>query len=881
VWVERLQITGFKRLSGTFDFDPRLTVVVGPNEAGKSSIGEAFVRSLWGFERGERRRREAGSPWERCRPWDGGGWRIVASLVDHDGRRLRAEWDFGEHEVRLLDAVTGEDLSEQVAAKRGDVKLGTFLTGVSFGDFREVCLFDQHTLAEVQGSDSLVNAMQRAVETIDSDVGLASADGPLRDFLNTQIGARSDSYGLLAGGPLQRELNERELTRTRIENAQSEEVELSGLARELAQGSRKATVLRGERLRFERAIRSLELTEARAVHREAARQVSLATTAGESTPTLDERLVNAAREAFGVLEHADRFIANLEQEAERAKPEIAELRMEERDVELELDALRGAADLDRSAEPAVRQALTRVRQADAETFEPLPAEPTPDPGLARYRDLRGELLALAGRSEVTWSTSRIAVGLAVAVLSVVLSVVVTPVALIGLAIAAVLIATARSVDTGAALATRLRSEFGVDALDELERRAREEDEVLARTRALRVAAEAAQAARKARRDEGMTELAGILDGVFTLQLPLLDRAERYLEACGRRITFEHYHARLQQVRGRLHELSGPDREAANRRTEREARRTDLRGSLAQLEIEGDDLAAARENLDAAVRRSREAAEKRANTTGAQEALDALLAGRTLEELEQEVERAELAFEAHQDDHGELEMPAGDLPSLRPQLKDLEQRLSQVSELDAALRAQIAERESHVPDVPQLKEHLASLERSIDERELALEAIKTAREALKEAARQAHRNFAPHLQRALQRSLPLFTSNRYRDATIADDLSISVIAPETSSQVPADCLSFGTRDQIYLVQRLEIAKMLVPTTGPVPLLLDEAFAEFDEERERSAVRLLCREAAQRQVVLFSKDARLVDLVTEVWECPHVIELDGPAEAPVAA
>jgi uncharacterized protein YhaN len=215
------------------------------------------------------------------------------------------------------------------------------------------------------------------------------------------------------------------------------------------------------------------------------------------------------------------------------------------------------------------------------------------------------------------------------------------------------------------------------------------------------------------------------------------------------------------------------------------------------------------------------------------------------------------------------------------LAEVGERLGEAERTASALHAQIEERESRIPRIPELRERFAALEASIERREVVLDAIRVAREALAEAARQAHRNFAPHLQRALSRTLPLFTAGRYSDVTIRDDLTMSVIAPETGTQVPADCLSLATQDQIYLVQRLEIAKMLIPTSGPVPLLLDEPFAEFDADREAAAIELLCHEAESRQVVVFTKDPRLVDRVAAVRGTPHVIELMGPANQVVAA
>jgi DNA repair protein SbcC/Rad50 len=881
VWIERLEIAGFKRLAGPYDFSPGLTLVLGPNEAGKSSLGEALVRSVWGFSRSERRRRADGSAWERCRPWDGGPWRMVATIVDRDSRRFRAEWDFEEHSVRLLDAVTGEDLSAVVAGKRGDVSLGAYIAGISADDFWQACSFDQHTLTQVQNSDSLVNALQRSVESVETDVGVSDADGRLKDFLNSQIGARGDNYKPLPSGQLQRDLNEQALLVTQIEAAQHEEVEIASFAQDLRRRQLQQAVLEEARVEVERGILLREAADAHAIWTEAARQRDLALAAPREDRPPDEQLVVEARQRFGAIDEADRAIDELERRALLVADEVAELRAQEAAAGRVVESFASVSHLDLAGEATVRELTGVLRSLGADAVDVDVEVPAPDPTLERYRTTRAELLPLAGRPEIAWNSSRIAAAATLAVISLGLGVLVSPVGFVGLVIAGIAAATARSVKTGGALVERLREEFGVENINELEQAVRDEDQALAQARAAAQTTAAAESARVARRAQLVSELADALDQVSVPAGPLESRSARYLADCSKRRELDRQLTRLHELRLQLQQRTEPERELVGRRDERDAQREAVAETLGRLAIDGSDLAAARSVLDQRVIEGRALADRRAASAGAREALDALLAGRSVADLELELNRANARLEDHTRSYGDISPAEGELDDLRVQLGDTDRRLSDASNLAAALEAQISERENRLPNLPELRERVAAVEVRVEKLQRALEAIRIAREALREAARLAHRNFAPHLQRALERSLPLFTANRYREVMIGDDLSISVVAPETGNQVPADCLSFGTQDQIYLVQRLEIAKLLIPSAGAVPLLLDEPFAEFDQDRERSAVRLLCQEAQTRQIILLSNDSRLVDLVRDVQGDPHVIELDAPAAMVSAA
>ena len=880
MWVERIEVTGFKRLAGIFELDPGLTLIVGPNEAGKSSLGELFVRSVWGFERTERRRREDVSLWERCRPWDGRPWRLVAIVVDHEGRRLRAEWDYAEHTLRLLDAITAEDLTSEVTAPRGDVTLGTYLTGLQFSDFRAVCLFDQHTLAEVRRSDSLVNALQRSVESAEADVGVDTADGRLKDFLRTQIGVRSDTYSPLPAGPLRRDLDQLAVLNERLSAAQQAELELAGLAQQLARRQLQRTVLAADRREIERATLAHDVDEARNVRDEAVRLHEIATASSSVVRApFDEQLVTRAREGFGAVAETERAIEELERAAAEVASDADELRAEEARLSEEVEELGEVEDVDADAEATAREQLAALREVSDPPCQPPPV-PAPDSQLSRYRDMRAELLALAEAPKIRWDATRLAAAVLIALASLGAGVTATPVAFAGILVAAVLVATARSVATGAALHDRLQAEFGVDSLDALDRRAREEDETLAAARAAVAAAQSAAEAARARRAHLEWGLTRTLDAARAPAGALPERAEQFLGICELRAELDNRASRLSDVRRGLSEAEQPKRDLVARRAERAVRRDELSATLSRLGIEATDLAVARDHLDTQVRESRQAAEARAEAAGAVQALDALLAGRTIDDLEEALHRSAKRLAEHERAHPDVPMASGDADALRARLTDTDAKLGDARHDVATLEAQIGEREAALPSVAELREQIAVLEERIEQRELAAEAVRIARAALRSAASEVHRNFAPHLQRALQRTLPRFTSERYRDVAIADDLSIKVVAPETSTFVSADCLSFGTQDQIYLVQRLEIAKLLIPTTGPVPLVLDEPFAEFDEDRERSALQLLAEEAVNRQVVVLTKDRRLVDLVAELGLEPRIIELESPSVDAVA-
>lgn len=108
-----------------------------------------------------------------------------------------------------------------------------------------------------------------------------------------------------------------------------------------------------------------------------------------------------------------------------------------------------------------------------------------------------------------------------------------------------------------------------------------------------------------------------------------------------------------------------------------------------------------------------------------------------------------------------------------------------------------------------------------------------------------------------------TENRYarldlRETEKGEPVIVAVRPDGTSC--PADRLSEGTRDQLFLALRLASIAAEAATSEPLPLLADDLLVNFDDARARAALRVLARFGAVTQVILFTHHdhiARMAD------------------------
>lgn len=124
------------------------------------------------------------------------------------------------------------------------------------------------------------------------------------------------------------------------------------------------------------------------------------------------------------------------------------------------------------------------------------------------------------------------------------------------------------------------------------------------------------------------------------------------------------------------------------------------------------------------------------------------------------------------------------------------------------------------------------------------AIEMADAALRKAADSTGNETARFLGRKASEIFAGITGGAYRQVGL--DREQHLFAWDGSRRIPAERLSRGTLEQIYLSVRLAAAEMLLEE--PMPLILDDVFAFYDDKRLESALKWLSRQ--KKQVIIFS-------------------------------
>lgn len=168
--------------------------------------------------------------------------------------------------------------------------------------------------------------------------------------------------------------------------------------------------------------------------------------------------------------------------------------------------------------------------------------------------------------------------------------------------------------------------------------------------------------------------------------------------------------------------------------------------------------------------------------------------------------------------------------------------------------------SDLPSTAELEEEGWQLEDHCQWLELNLQAIDLAKKTIAQLAEEFNSQLAPELNHMVSSLVHRITGGKYNELQVAKDMSINVLTPEQDNHVDLSLLSGGTIDQFYFACRVAIADLL--TGGGLPLFLDDSFVQYDDQRLRHMLKLLVELGSSRQIILLTCQQRELEALANL-------------------
>lgn len=178
------------------------------------------------------------------------------------------------------------------------------------------------------------------------------------------------------------------------------------------------------------------------------------------------------------------------------------------------------------------------------------------------------------------------------------------------------------------------------------------------------------------------------------------------------------------------------------------------------------------------------------------------------------------------------------------LEDLQRQLDQGRQNVARLRGQAA-----ALDGDQDKVSRESLEQAQKRAQQQLDAVELALSVLQEEQNALTERISPQITEMTRQYLEEMTNGAFLQVRLDNRLD-ACCAGKDGVFLNALQLSTGTRDQLYFALRLAVCNVLGGESKTAPILLDDPFLTFDDDRAGRALTLLRRLAQKRQIILLT-------------------------------
>ncbi len=198
--------------------------------------------------------------------------------------------------------------------------------------------------------------------------------------------------------------------------------------------------------------------------------------------------------------------------------------------------------------------------------------------------------------------------------------------------------------------------------------------------------------------------------------------------------------------------------------------------------------------------------------------------------------------------------------VKPRLKDLSIKKERI-------KWEIELLEGNEEDLLENQERYDDLLKKQEIYEVEIGSINLAIATIEDLATEIHDTFGVELNNLASILAKEITGGRYEEIKIDEKLRIRTQIKDQYQTL--ERLSTGTIEQLYFSLRLAIAD-LVYGRAKVPILLDDTFAYYDDQRLKSTLKLLSKEK-DRQILLFTCHTREKDILDDLDANYNFIDL----------
>lgn len=216
----------------------------------------------------------------------------------------------------------------------------------------------------------------------------------------------------------------------------------------------------------------------------------------------------------------------------------------------------------------------------------------------------------------------------------------------------------------------------------------------------------------------------------------------------------------------------------------------------------------------------------------------------------------------------LEELKKDLKTIEIEIKENEEKYNNLKFEKYTLEISEKNISKNIEEKINLEEQLENTKNKEEEILKLGQAIELAKNILEKSYTKMKNNITPKFTENLIKNTKGVIGEKYKNIIFNEEEGI-IVETENGNYINSSLLSIGTIDQLYLSLRLAIANEVAKEN--LPIILDEAFAYYDEERLENILEYLNNNFKENQIIIFTCSKREVEILNKLGIKYNFIEL----------
>lgn len=205
------------------------------------------------------------------------------------------------------------------------------------------------------------------------------------------------------------------------------------------------------------------------------------------------------------------------------------------------------------------------------------------------------------------------------------------------------------------------------------------------------------------------------------------------------------------------------------------------------------------------------------------------------------------------------------------LEEEKERTADLIKIEAEARNSYRDKRN----VSQVEDDIDKLRREIELADDYYDMLEITKSIATDSFNEIRQSFGPILNHKTGDIFKKLTGDKYKNVMITRNFDINVQDVSSSEMHEWKYLSSGTIDQAYLSLRLAVSDVLNKSNEDLPILLDDVFIQYDDERARKGLEFISDYSSggdsSSQIILFTCHNRIVEWVNNEFNNVSVTTL----------